>query len=80
MYLQTGENALPKHEKMPMMLVKLKRRSGRKLSGSRTRTHNSFHIIAVMSPGKRSSIESANKTTSNPLAKRIPLHTHPDLA
>lgn len=26
-------------------------------------THSSFHITAVMSPGKRSSIESANKTT-----------------
>lgn len=48
---------------MPMMLVKLNRRSGKKLSGSKMSTHNSFHVAAVMSPGKRSSIESANKTT-----------------
>ena len=47
-----------------MMLVKLKRRSGRKFRGSKIAVHRVFHNVAVMSLGKRISIESANRTTA----------------
>lgn len=46
-----------------MILVKLKRRSGKKLRGSKIAVHRTFHIVGVMIPGKRISIESAKRTT-----------------
>lgn len=46
------------------MLVKLIRRRGKKFRGSKIAVHKVFHNVAPMRPGKRISIESANRTTA----------------
>lgn len=46
-----GSRVLPKHDKMPIMLVKLRRRSGKKFSGSRMAIQMAFHVVAVNNSG-----------------------------
>lgn len=48
---------------MPITLVTLRSRSGRKCSGNRITQQRVFHCRAVRKPGNKSSIESENKTT-----------------
>lgn len=55
------------------MLVKLIRRRGKKFRGSNIAVHKVFHNVAPMRPGKRISIESANRTTTtNHVSQKTP--------
>jgi len=47
---------------MPMMLVKLKRRSGRKFSGIKMSAQNIFQPVSVKKPGNNRCNESAKRT------------------
>jgi hypothetical protein len=49
---------------MPMKLVKLRSRKGRKFRGINIRAQRSFHCTRVRTPGKSKFNESANRTMS----------------
>ena len=56
------EYLLLKQENMPMMLVKLNKRKGRKFRGIMISAHTTFHSVTPRNPGNKRCRESAKRT------------------
>jgi len=55
-------HSLLRHDMIPMMLVKLSRRNGKKFRGIKIKAQNVFHPVNVRRPGKSRCNESAKST------------------